>query len=174
LSQLARGICLGLRKIRQNNNEHSQQQAHHYILDHTQSHFHRALLADHHTWRPGTRSLSRPNVVPPTTSPCGHIEHSLELDVGHPACLDKYNPHVSKPNHLDQTHKHTKIYFPAVSNPNKASHSNLPRSHSHNGPTNPRKKSQTNPKRKHNSRSKGLRNLQGLKRTIRSSQADSL
>jgi hypothetical protein len=34
-----------------------------------------------------------------------------------PPCLKQYNPGVSKPNHPDQTHEHTKVYLPAVSNP---------------------------------------------------------
>jgi hypothetical protein len=71
-------------------------------LNHTRSHFHQPLPAHHHNQRPGTRFLSRSKLVPPTTSPHGHIEHLLELDVGHPTCLNQYNPCVSKPNHPDQ------------------------------------------------------------------------
>jgi hypothetical protein len=62
-------------------------------------------------------TLSRPKLVPTTTSPRGHIKHSSELDVGHLPCLNQYNPCVSKPNHPDQTHEHTKIYLPTLSNP---------------------------------------------------------
>jgi hypothetical protein len=37
-----------------------------------------------HAQRLGILSLSRPKLVSPTTSPCEHIEHLPELDVGHP------------------------------------------------------------------------------------------
>jgi hypothetical protein len=57
----------------------------------------------------------------PYYKPPGHIEHFSELDVAPPCCLNQYNPCISMPNHLDQTHEHTKIYLSAVSNPDNFS-----------------------------------------------------
>jgi hypothetical protein len=45
---------------------------------------------------------------------------SLKVVLNHrqqpPRCLNQYNPDVSKLNHPDQMHEHTKIYLLVVSN----------------------------------------------------------
>jgi hypothetical protein len=77
----------------------------------------RALVAHNHIQRLGTLSLSRPKLVPPTTSPCGHIEHLPELDVWPPlgAWTSIILVSLSPTIQIRRT-KHTKIYLSAVSN----------------------------------------------------------
>jgi hypothetical protein len=66
-----------------------------------------------------TLSLSRPKLVPHTTSSCGHIEYLPELDVGNPLGARTSMILVSlSPTIRIRRTKHTKIYLPAVSNPN--------------------------------------------------------
>jgi hypothetical protein len=42
-----------------------------------------------------------------------------------PRCLNQYNPGVSKPNHLDQTHDSNQKLLSMVSNPDRDPHSNI-------------------------------------------------
>jgi hypothetical protein len=71
----------------------------------------RAPTALIHAQRLGTLSLSRPKLVSPTTSPCGHIEHFPELDVGHPLGAETSIISVSlSPTIQTRRTNHTKNY----------------------------------------------------------------